>query len=238
MRTTVREMVRHTLYATSLDHLLLRRRRARGQDVNYLFAPDRRQVFAEIYDRGIWLTDKNADCLSGAGSKLQSTIRLREALPEVLARIGAASLLDLGCGDLTWMRHVDLAVPYVGVDIVPAVIEANRRNHGSPQRIFHCLDAVSEPLPAADVVLCREVLFHLSLADARRVLDNIRESGARYLIATTDDVTRFNSDIKTGDFRLLNLRRRPFSLPTPLDRFTDDAVQSGRTMSVWRATDL
>ncbi|MFF3855558.1 methyltransferase [Micromonospora sp. NPDC002575] len=238
MKATVRELVRHTLYATSLDHLLLRRRRARGQDVGYLDAPDRRQVFAEIYDRGIWLTEENADCLSGAGSSLRSTAQLREALPALLTRLGATSLLDLGCGDFTWMRHVDLGVPYVGVDIVPGVVEANRRQHATPQRTFHCLDAVSEPLPAADAVLCREVLFHLSLADARRVLDNVGESGARYLIATTDEATGFNSDIKTGDFRVLNLRRRPFSFPAPLCQFADDAVQAGRVLGVWRTADL
>jgi hypothetical protein len=44
----------------------------------------------------------------------------------------------------------------------------------------------------------------------------------------------FNSDIRTGDFRMLNLRRRPFGLPPPLLSVPDDRVTPCRTLGVWR----
>ncbi|MEH1056633.1 class I SAM-dependent methyltransferase [Micromonospora sp. CPCC 206171] len=236
-KITIRELVRHGLHATSLDQLLLRRRASRGLDVSYLRAGARKEAFERIYRQGIWLVGPNRDCLSGAGSRLEATAVLQAELPKMIAQLGADSLLDVGCGDFTWMQHVQLGVPYLGVDIVESVIEENRRRHGSPLREFRCVDAVTEPLPAADVVLCREVLFHLSLADATSLLSNVRASGARYLIATTDEATAFNADIRSGDFRVLNLRKRPFHLPAPMYEIRDDAVQHGRVMGVWRVAD-
>ncbi|MEV0806071.1 class I SAM-dependent methyltransferase [Micromonospora sp. NPDC050200] len=238
-KTTVREVVRHGLHVTSLDRLLLRRRSARGVQVDHLFAGNRTQVFEQVYRRGVWLTTEHQQSRSGAGSELEATDQLREALPGLLSRLGARSLLDVGCGDFNWMCQVDLgAVEYVGLDIVPSVIQANLDRYGAPQRSFRCLDAVTESLPRADAVLCREVLFHLSFADAERLLANVRSSGARHLIATTDTTTGFNSDIRTGDYRLLNLRRRPFAFPEPLHWIADDVVQSGRGVGVWRVEDI
>jgi 2-polyprenyl-3-methyl-5-hydroxy-6-metoxy-1,4-benzoquinol methylase len=237
-RVTIRELLRHGLHTTSLDRLLMKRRVARGLEVDYLFAQDRRQVFEQIYSRGIWLNRNEHDVLSGVGSRLEATVGVRANLPALLACIGARSMVDVGCGDFTWMQHVALGVKYIGVDVVASVVETNQRLYGSVQRDFRCVDAVAEPLPAADAVLCREVLFHLSFADARRLLENIKASGARHLIATTDTVTNFNSDIRTGDFRLLNLRKRPFRFPAPPIQIPDEAVQVGRSMGAWQVTDI
>jgi hypothetical protein len=224
---------------TALDWLLMKRRVARGLETGYLFAANRRQVFEQIYSRGVWLNnDDGRESRSGAGSEIDATGEIRTGLPLVLAQIGARSMVDVGCGDFTWMRHVDLGVKYVGVDVVQSVVDVNRKLYRSAGREFRCLDAVSEPLPAADVALCREVLFHLSFADAKKLLGNVKASGVKYLIATTDTATDFNSDIRTGDFRLLNLRKRPFRLPAPVGWIADEVVQSGRGMGVWRTIDI
>jgi hypothetical protein len=236
---TIREMVRHGLRATALDWLLMKRRAARGLDTGYLFATDRRQVFEQIYSRGVWLNnDAKRESRSGAGSELGATAELRAGLPLALSGMDARSIVDVGCGDFTWMQHVDLGVRYIGVDVVQSVVDVNRTLHGSAEREFRCLDAVAESLPTADVALCREILFHLSFADATKLLGNVKTSGAKYLIATTDSATGFNSDIRTGDFRLLNLRKRPFRFPAPVGWIPDEAVQIGRGMGVWRTTDI
>jgi SAM-dependent methyltransferase len=237
-KITMREVLRHGLHTTSLDRLLMKRRTARGLETDYLFAPDRRQVFEQIYSRGIWLNRNAHDVLSGAGSRLEATVDIRAGLPALLARIAARSIVDVGCGDFTWMQHVALGVKYIGVDVVQSVVDTNQRLYGSAQRNFRCVDAVAEPLPPTDAVLCREVLFHLSFADAQKLLENIKTSGARYLIATTDTATSFNSDIRTGDFRLLNLRKRPFRFPAPPISIPDEAVQFGRIMGAWRVADI
>jgi hypothetical protein len=78
------------------------------------------------------------------------------------------------------------------------------------------------------------VLFHLSLADGYSLIRNLARKPRRYLLATTDDVTMFNADVRTGDFRFLNLRKAPFNFPAPDHTIADDWLLKGRQLAVWR----
>lgn len=163
---------------------------------------------------------------------------MRDALPALLDELGAEVMLDVGCGDLTWMRATQIRQQYIGVDIVPAVIEANRLHFASERRRWELCDAVEAELPDADVVFCREMLFHLGFADAMAVLRNVLSKPRRWLILTTNSSTLFNSDIQSGDYRPLNLERAPFRLPPPQGLISDDRVAAGRRLGVWRAADV
>ena len=154
----------------------------------------------------------------------------------LLRRLGCETLLDVGCGDWNWMREVSLPCDYVGIDIVPEVIEANRRYERAGVE-FVVGDAIEGPLPEADVALCREVLFHLSFHDGLAVLANIRAT-ARWLLATSDTAIWFNSDIETGDYRRINLERAPYRLPRPHAVISDDGVCRGRVLALWATADL
>jgi len=114
------------------------------------------------------------------------------------------------------------------------VIKENNRLYANEKRRFLCLNAVNDELPDADVVLCREILFHLSFADALALLKNVKRPNVQYLIATTDSATLFNADVRSGDFRVLNLRKAPFRLPAPQFVIDDSVSWPGRTMGVWR----
>jgi SAM-dependent methyltransferase len=237
-RITLREFLRDGLHRTSMDHLIMKRRIARQQDIDHLFTTGRKQVFDQIYTRGVWLEHSDRRTRSGSGSELDATKQVRHQLPGLLTSLGARSLLDVGCGDFTWMQHVDLGVEYIGIDIVQSVISANQNTFASPARHFYCIDAVGDPLPPADVVLCREILFHLSLADIKRLVNNVKRSGAQYLIATSDNCTAFNANIRTGDYRPLNLQRRPFHFPRPRVWLQDEAVLAGRGLGAWALDEI
>jgi hypothetical protein len=176
--------------------------------------------------------------LSGAGSDPAIAGRLGAQLPALVQEMGVERFLDVGCGDFVWMRDVDLGCQYIGVDIVPEVVARNLAEHGRPDRSFLAMNAVSHEVPAADMVLCREILFHLSFDDARALLANIACSGAKWLLATTDSATGFNADIDSGDFRLLNLSVAPFRFPEPKLRLDDNALMGGRSVGVWQVADL
>jgi SAM-dependent methyltransferase len=238
-KATIHEIARHVFHLAHLDRLLLRRRIGQGLDVKYLSLQDRRDVFDYVYENGVWLGGREEGALSGPGSEFSTTKRVRDGLPKLLSNIDGRSLLDVGCGDFNWMQHVDLVgVDYLGVDIVQAVIADNNKRFGSENRRFRHLDAISEDLPIADAVLCREILFHLSFADGRQLLRNVKRSGASHLIATSDTANRFNSNIKTGDFRALNLQRGPYRFPAPLTWIADDDVMPGRILGVWDVTNI
>jgi len=86
--------------------------------------------------------------------------------------------------------------------------------------------------------MCRDMIFHLSLADGQSALKNILSKPRRYLISTTDTVTDINGEIITGDFRPRNLLRPPFNLPAPVEVIDDSIVEPGRKIGVWRAEDV
>ena len=68
------------------------------------------------------------------------------------------------------MEHVDLSgIEYTGGDIVPSIVEENRRLHARESRRFVKLDLTRDVLPDADVLLCRDCLVHLSYANIRAV---------------------------------------------------------------------
>lgn len=138
-------------------------------------------------------------------------------------------LLDVPCGDFGWLSQIELALDeYIGADIVPAIVERNRSQYGADRRRqFMQRDIASDPLPRADIVLCRDCLVHLSNADVFRAFQNLKRSGGRYLLTTTFVELEDNADIASGDWRPLNLRLPPFTLPEPLRIVLEGCTEEG-----------
>jgi hypothetical protein len=198
-------------------------------------------IFTSIHRRNAW---RGGETTSGPGSGREATAALRHELPRLLAELGCYSLLDAPCGDLCWLEEAELPVAsYCGIDIVEAVIAANRCRHGARGRTFLCLDLCRDPLPEADLVLCRDGLVHLSFRDARAALANFRTCGARWLLATTFPRLRENRDALTGEWRPLNLELAPFRLPPPMTLLDEHCRESGgryadKSLGLWQVADL
>ncbi|SDZ35923.1 hypothetical protein SAMN05421504_113135 [Amycolatopsis xylanica] len=170
-------------------------------------------VFAYIYRANAWHGGESA---AGEGSDSAATLTVRTELPGLLRKWRIRSILDLPCGDAAWLRSLPLGeIGYVGGDIVEDIVHRNRA--ACPGSRFEVLDIVKDELPAADVLVCRDCLVHLPLAEAVAALRNIARSGCKYLLATTFLGLGRNVDIEPGDWRPLNLRLPPFGLPEPLD---------------------
>lgn len=200
-----------------------------------------RELFRRIYRTNHWSGDES---VSGEGSGHDQTQVLKTALPELLARLDVDVLLDIPCGDFSWMQHVDLPVSqYVGADIVPELIEHNRRRYSDEHHRFVTLDLTSAPLPDADMLLCRDGLVHLSFADIQRALENLRKSSITYLLATTFPEEEENEDAATGDWRPLNLQRPPFNFPDPMELIVEHCTEGGgrfqdKSLGLWRIDEL
>ena len=198
---------------------------------------DLERLFTHIYDTNLWGGDESR---SGLGSARAETSRLREAIPAVLRDVGAESLLDVPCGDFGWMRDVNLeGVEYTGADIVEEIVARNAERFADASRSFVRLDLVADPLPRADVVLCRDCLVHLSFENVFRALENVVRSGSSYLLTTTFLEHEENEDVEDGDWRMLNLERPPFSLPAPLAVIVEGCIEGGgayldKALGLWR----
>lgn len=199
---------------------------------------ERRRVFELIYRENLWGDDRSR---SGPGSTLEDTAAIRAALPPLLERLGVRSLLDVPCGDFSWMSHVPLDLEYYGGDIVPELVDEVRRRYGGPRRRFALVDVVRGPLPRVDLVLCRDCLVHLSFADARRALRAVRASGSTYLLTTTFWDRSVNRDIRTGAWRPLDLTLPPFSFGPPLELIDERCALErwpDKGLGLWRVADL
>ena len=173
-----------------------------------------KEVFDRIYRDNLW---NGTESMSGPGSSVEATHPLLEALDGILSDKEIESVLDVGCGDGNWMPQLP---GYIGLDISGEAIERSQTRH--PGRAY-ILDT-GEPFPTCDLVIMRQVMQHLSLADGLKLLARVRESGARWLLATSYRMGA-NRDIVSGDGYHINLEQAPFSLGEP-DRWIPDGVGS------------
>lgn len=194
------------------------------------------EVFGEIYRRNIWGYKETA---SGGGSTLHNTQRVRESLPGLIGDLGVRTLLDLPCGDFHWLSKIELPVSrYIGGDIVPELVERTADQHTRPDRTFLRIDLCNDPLPEADLLLCRDCFIHLSEDMIFRAIDNILRSNIRYLLTTTFPDGR-NRSIRTGDFFNIDLCASPYNFPAPA-RVLEDWVPpfDRRQLALWEVESL
>ena len=198
--------------------------------------------FALIETTNLWGA---ATSVSGLGSEDSATAAIREALPALLQRLGARSLLDAPCGDAGWICRIKLDVDYTGIDIVPSLIEANnlRVARGELTGRFQIADITRDALPPADVILCRDCLVHLSFQNIDRAVARFRDSGARFLLVTTFPEWDGNRDCEDGDWRALNMAKAPFGWPAPHELINERCEEGGggwrdKSLGLWRLDEL
>jgi len=95
-----------------------------------------------------------------------------------------------------------------------------------------------DPLPRADLILCRDCLVHLKTGQVQAALRNFRRSGATYLLATTFTGDHPNVEAPLGGWRPLNLEQAPFDLGPPLRLISEkesveDARYLDKSLGLW-----
>lgn len=171
---------------------------------------DHAGIFDRIYRENLWGEG------SGTGSSEEATRAYRDFLHNFLRSNEVRSVVDLGCGDWRFSRLIDWSgIDYLGVDVSKVALQAALRFEGPGVR-FRALDAVTEALPPADLLIAKDVLQHWSNADILALLPKLK--GFRYALITNgflpQDAARTNEDMAAGmDYRPVDLRRPPFRLP-------------------------
>jgi hypothetical protein len=211
-------------------------KKVHSRAVKSLSKQDNSTIFAKIYEGNLW---KSNESRSGAGSELANTANLIKLLPEVFERFKIQTIIDAPCGDFNWMKHVPMKsnLSYLGIDIVPDLIKSNQKNYGNEQYNFILADITKGPLPRADLLFCRDCLFHLPYKDIFLVLKNFVESDIPLLLTTTHINTNnfINTNIRVGSFRNIDLFAEPFCLPKDVHYRIEDFVMPDqpREMCLW-----
>lgn len=196
----------------------------------------RKSKFVHIYKNNLF---GGGESVSGPGSSLKQTQAARKELPVLIKEFGVKTIIDAPCGDFHWMKEVALDIDkYVGIDIVPEIIQSNQRKYGNERREFLAIDIVKETLPGGDLILCRDCFIHLSFRDIFSAVRNFCRSGSKYLLTTTFTGLKENMNIVSGRVRPVNLQKPPFNFPMPIllinEHCTEDECRfEDKSLGLW-----
>ncbi|HEY5368240.1 MAG TPA: class I SAM-dependent methyltransferase [Hanamia sp.] len=211
----------------------------RKRNRNFDNSPDVK--FKEIYKTNYWNSNESA---SGTGSDLEQTKTIIKEIEKLIDKLGIETILDIPCGDFNWMQKVNLTnVKYVGADIVNELIINNINKYEAKNNIeFIQKNLINDPLPQSDIIINRDCLVHLSFEDIFKCIRNIKSSGCKYLLTSTFPKHKLNYDIKTGDWRPINLEKSPFNLSKPLLIIDENYVGTNdlkdKALGLWLIEDI
>lgn len=143
--------------------------------------PSPYEVGAKTKEEAYWNARYAQGQTSGAGSYgegLRRKLKALEAIPDV------SSVLEIGCGDFNFGKHVmfQYKLPmehYTGYDISKVILERNRGFYPK------CTWLNEFPNQGADLLLCVDVLFHvLDDSTNEQLLDNLSKLWTKYLVVT------------------------------------------------------
>lgn len=165
-------------------------------------------VFDEIYKGNGWGFG------SGHGSLPRVTKGYRAFLEMFLRENDIKQVVDVGCGDWQFSKLIDWGdAHYTGLDIVPSVVEANKKQFGSNKISFQVIEPNQTKLPKGDLLVIKDVLQHMNTKAVQKfvkeVLPNYKFALITNCIEPRNDV---NIDIEDGGFRPLDLRAKPYNV--------------------------
>jgi len=188
--------------------------------------------FSLIYKKNFWTSKES---VSGLGSELKNTVNLRKELSNLIKDYKFNKILDAPCGDFNWIKNlISNDIHYIGCDIVNELIKKNKHKYKSQNIDFIILDITVDKLPDADLMICRDCLIHLSFENIKLFFKNFKNSNINYIMLTSYELKDpnqlfINKNIPDGEFREINMSKRPFDLPDPLKKIIDKDEQTKKS---------
>jgi SAM-dependent methyltransferase len=178
--------------------------------------------FVEIYRTNEW----GSEFKSGPGSAPEKNKAYIQILTDTIAKVGAVSVVDFGCGDWSFSRSADWSgIDYTGVDVVPELVADLNVRYGAENIRFVVGDSPVSHIPDADLLISKDVLQHWSNEAVAAFLPRLGQF--KYAILTNDlkifrkdwrslwryrPTSEANADTTMGGYRPLDLRAEPFGL--------------------------
>lgn len=141
-------------------------------------------VMQQIYNQKLW-GGKCFDFYSGDGSHRTEIVQpyLDAVISFLSSHNNSLIVCDLGCGDFNIGKHlVEHTKHYIAIDIVEELIERNKTMFKAKNLESQCLDISKDELPAADCIILRQVLQHLSNDEILNAIEKL--NNYKYIILT------------------------------------------------------
>ena len=174
-------------------------------------------TFNRIYAEGTWGRDVAGRGISGTGSTLAITQQYRAYIEDFIETHGVTSVVDAGSGDWSFSSAIEWGeASYLGVDIASDVVAAVRSRHETGKIRFQVGD-ITDELPAADLLISKDVLQHLSNDLVRKFIRNNLRPGKYKWAILTNDRGSGNGDVASGGYRAIDLAAPPFAVSGLVD---------------------
>jgi SAM-dependent methyltransferase len=174
-------------------------------------------TFNRIYAEGTWGRDVAGKGTSGTGSTLEITRDYRAYIEAFMKTHRITSIVDAGCGDWGFSSAIDWGnASYLGIDISSDVIGAVRNKY-ERGRISFRVGNIADELPAADLLISKDVLQHLSNTLVQNFIRNNLKQGKYKWVILTNDRGSGNHDIESGGYRAIDLAAPPFDVKGLVD---------------------
>ena len=172
-----------------------------------------KSIFENIYENQIWNNGDPNVPLSGPGSSLENTKQYSKMITKFIYDMECKSVLDLGCGDLTWMSKTHFfnndSINYIGVDIVESLITSHLTNF--PKKQFLCQDiTLYKDFDKVDIIMIRDVIFHLENDSILSIFENIKNK-FNFLIITNCKNNVNIDNFNKWRFSEKNIHNAPFN---------------------------
>jgi len=172
------------------------------------------RVFSRIYESGQWGKDEQGRGISGFGSTPENTIAYVECITDFFKKHSIRSVVDAGCGDWMFSRYMNWkGIDYIGIDVYGKIIDRNNQEFANDHICFIKGDILQMTLPKADLLLCKDVLMHLSNASIIQFLEKTKKF--KFCLITNNFPNKgqkFNYNIRKGSGRKLDLSKPPFNV--------------------------
>jgi hypothetical protein len=193
------------------------------------------EVFNNIYLSQKWDYSNN-ETLSGSGSTRAVNKYRICFLADFVNENNLLEIYDI-CGDCNWQSDFiklikNKKVIYHGFDISEHSLSlARKKNSSNNQMVFpsRTINLCEESIKCANgkksLIIIKEVIQHLPLVEAKKMLTNIKRSGFNYIAITNHDArlhdVKKNNDTIVGGFSPYNVFLPPFNFKNPLKDVND-----------------
>ncbi|AVL94957.1 glycosyltransferase [Moumouvirus australiensis] len=171
-----------------------------------------KDIFENIYNTSCWGNG------SGPGSDPEYNQEYIEVLKKLFDDLEIKSITDIGCGDWQFSKYIDFGnINYLGMDVVPHLIETNTKLFGKENIKFKHLDIInnSNQVENTDLIILKDVVQHWPTKTIIKVLDVLKTKTKYILLTNCCDQKDSLDDIKLGEFRPLSRKMYPLKIFKP-----------------------
>lgn len=123
------------------------------------------------------------------------------------------------------------------------MVDLNNNKFKKENINFIKIDIINDSLPKVDLMIVRDCLIHFNDASIFQFINNISKSDIKFLLTTNFPLTRNNYDITMGNFRFINLLRKPYNFPKEIDILSEESKESygqcpDKSLYLWEVADI